>query len=165
MIHMLNKTNHLIDLIIDIMAVIGRLLLVAITILVFVDIITLKLFDYSLSWIFEVNEYSLLFITFLGAAFVLRRDEHIKLDLVLNLLSNKQRRIVEIVNSFIGMIISLIVTVAGFIATMSLYERNIISEGVISIPRYLIVIIIPIGLLFITIQFFRIMMQRLKNTA
>jgi len=160
-----NKINHLIDLIIDFMAVIGRLLLVAITILVFVDIITLKLFDYSLSWIFEVNEYSLLFITFLGAAFVLRRDEHIKLDLVLNLLSNKQRRIVEIVNSFIGMIISLIVTVAGFIATMSLYERNIISEGVISIPRYLIVIIIPIGLLFITIQFFRIMMQRLKNTA
>src|SRR5699024_11349343 len=110
MIQMLNKTNHLIDLIIDFMALIGRFLLVAITILVFVDIVTLKLFDYSLSWIFEVNEYSLLFITFLGAAFVLRRDEHIKLDLVLNLLSNKQRRIVEIVNSFIGMIISLIVT-------------------------------------------------------
>jgi len=162
---MLNKTNHLIDLIIDFMSLIGRFLLVAITILVFVDIVTLKLFDYSLSWIFEVNEYSLLFITFLGAAFVLRRDEHIKLDLVLNLLSNKQRRIVEIVNSFIGMIISLIVTIGGFIAVINLYERNVLTEGVISMPRYLIVMIIPIGLLFVTIHFFRIMAQKLKNTA
>src|SRR5699024_12810335 len=101
MIQMLNKTNHLIDLIIDFMALIGRFLLVAITLLVFVDIVTLKLIDYSLYWIFEVNEYSLLFITFLGAAFVLRRDEHINLDLVLNLLSNKHRRIVELETSLL----------------------------------------------------------------
>jgi|SRR5699024_1240456 len=160
---MLHLINRLFDLLIDFKAVLGRLLIVLMAILVFIDVITLQIFDFSLSWIFEVNEYLLLFITFLGATFVLRRNEHIKMDLILNLLNKKQTRVVELVNSLVGMIVSLIMTVTGFMTTMNLYEKNILTEAVLSIPRFLIVMIIPIGFLFLTIQFLRMFIFRLKD--
>lgn len=160
---MMHLINRLFDLLIDFKAVLGRLLIVLMAILVFIDVITLQIFDFSLSWIFEVNEHLLLFITFLGATFVLRRNEHIKMDLILNLLNKKQTRVVELVNSLVGMIVSLIMTVTGFMTTMNLYEKNILTEAVLSIPRFLIVMIIPIGFLFLTIQFLRMFIFRLKD--
>lgn len=161
---MLKKINNALDWIIDFMAIVGRVLLITITTLVLIDVLSLNFFNYSFSWIFELNEYFLLFITFLGTTFVLKRDEHIKMDLVLNLLSNKIKRIMESINAFVGMVFSLIMTITGFLLTIKLFEQNIVTEAVLNIPRYLIIVIIPIGFTFLTIQFFRRFIMLLKNT-
>lgn len=151
------------DFLINAMATVGRLMLVVIIALIMIDIISLSFLDYSLSWVFELTEYLLLFITFLGAAFVLRRDEHIKLDAVLNLLNTKQRTLLEVIHSCIGLITSLVITIFGFAITLEFIESNVTTEGVLAIPRYLIVAIIPISFTFVTIQFSRTILQKVKQ--
>lgn len=160
---MLKRINSFFDGIVELMAVIGRLLMVLMAILVGVDIVALSFFDTSYAWIFEVTEYLLLFITFLGVTYVLRNDEHIKLDLVLNKLNEKQRTLFEIISSFFGMIISLIISITGFVVTLNLYEREIVIESVLEIPRYLITGIIPISFIFVTIQFLKILIQKVNK--
>src|SRR5699024_9681683 len=95
-----------IDLIINFMGVLARIVIVMIVLIIFIDILTMNLFNYSLAWVLEISEYLLVFLTFLGAAWLLREDGHIKLDLILNALSKKGRKRLEFLNSIIGFIIS-----------------------------------------------------------
>ena len=137
------------------MAILGRVVIIIISLLIIVDIISLKFFSNQFSWILEVSEYLLVFLTFLGVAWLLREDGHIKLDLLLNRLSEKNRTRMEIVNSCIGAIISLIITVYGFLATWNLYMRDIKTETILEIPRSLLIVVIPVSFLFVFVQFIR----------
>lgn len=149
------RINKLFDSIINFMAILGRVVIIIISLLIIVDIISLKFFSNQFSWILEVSEYLLVFLTFLGVAWLLREDGHIKLDLLLNRLSEKNRTRMEIVNSCIGAIISLIITVYGFLATWNLYMRDIKTETILEIPRSLLIVVIPVSFLFVFVQFIR----------
>ncbi|WP_158232049.1 TRAP transporter small permease [Sporosarcina sp. P16b] len=152
---MLLRINKLFDSIINCMAILGRVVIIIISLLIIVDIVSLKFFSNQFSWILEVSEYLLVFLTFLGVAWLLREDGHIKLDLLLNRLSEKNRTRMEIVNSCIGAIISLIITVYGFLATWNLYMRDIKTETILEIPRSMLIVIIPVSFLFVFVQFIR----------
>ncbi|WP_158231673.1 TRAP transporter small permease [Sporosarcina sp. P18a] len=152
---MLLRINKLFDSIINFMAILGRVVIIIISLLIIVDIVSLKFFSNQFSWILEVSEYLLVFLTFLGVAWLLREDGHIKLDLLLNRLSEKNRTRMEIVNSCIGAIISLIITVYGFLATWNLYMRDIKTETILEIPRSMLIVIIPVSFLFVFVQFIR----------
>ncbi|WP_233275790.1 TRAP transporter small permease [Salibacterium aidingense] len=145
------------------MASVGRLLLIVIIVLILIDIIALSTLNYSFSWVFEVTEYLLLFIPFLGVAFVLKREEHIKLDFLLNLLNIEQRTMVEIINSFIGLITSLIIAVFGFLVTWKFLVNSAMTEAVLQLPRFIIVGIIPISFVFVTIQFLRNITNKIEK--
>lgn len=149
----MKKINHLFYRIVDWMAILARIVTILIVLIILADILTVNLFHYSLPWAIEFSEYLLVFLTFLGAAWLLREDGHIKLDLVLNALRKKNRIRLEIINSVIGLIISLILAVSGFIATYNLYERGVKTEAVIELPRFILIIIIPIGFTFLVYQF------------
>ncbi|WP_158232932.1 TRAP transporter small permease [Sporosarcina sp. P2] len=152
---MLLRINKLFDSVINFMAILGRVVIIIISLLIIVDIVSLKFFSNQFSWILEVSEYLLVFLTFLGVAWLLREDGHIKLDLLLNRLSEKNRTRMEIVNSCIGAIISLIITVYGFLATWNLYMRDIKTETILEIPRSMLIVIIPVSFLFVFVQFIR----------
>ncbi|WP_158232465.1 TRAP transporter small permease [Sporosarcina sp. P13] len=160
---MLLRINKLLDSIINFMATLGRIVIIVISLLIIVDIVSLKFFSYQFSWILEVSEYLLVLLTFLGVAWLLREDGHIKLDLLLNRLSEKNRTRMEIVNSCIGAIISLIITVYGFLTTWNLHLRDIKTETILEIPRSLLIIVIPIGFLFVFIQFIRNLLSAINK--
>src|SRR5690625_1225961 len=162
----MKRINHLFYLIIDWMAILARIVTIFIVLIIFTDILTVNLFNYSLPWAIEISEYLLVFLTFLGAAWLLREDGHIKLDLVLNALREKSRVRLEMINSVIGLIISLVLAVSGFIATYNLYERGVKTEAVIELPRFILIVIIPIGFTFLVYQFLvNIIRQRKQYKA
>lgn len=163
---MLSKVNKLLDESMNFMAVLGRLVIILMTFLIIADLIALNFFNYSIAWILEVSEYLIVFLTFLGVAWLLKEDGHIKLDLLLNRLSQRNRLIAEIVNSCIGLCISLIITIYGFRTAWGLYERGIKTETILEIPRSLLIVIIPIGFTFVILQCVRNLissMSKLKN--
>ncbi|WP_158231939.1 MULTISPECIES: TRAP transporter small permease [unclassified Sporosarcina] len=155
MLSVLLRISNLLDSIINFMAILGRVVIIIISLLIIVDIVSLKFFSYQFPWVLEVSEYLLVFLTFLGVAWLLREDGHIKLDLLLNRLSEKNRMRMEILNSCIGAIISLVITVYGFLATWNLHMRDIKTENILEIPRSLLIVVIPVGFLFVFIQFIR----------
>ena len=161
---MFTKIDKFFDLIINFLAVMGRIVIIIISLLIITDIVALKFFNYSFSWIMEVSEYLLVMLTFLGVAWLLKEDGHIKLDLLINRMSKRDRRRLEILNTFLGAVISLVITVYGFIAVLNLYERGIKTETILEIPRYLLILIIPISFIFVFIQFIRNLFALVKKS-
>ena len=52
----------------------------------------------------------------------------------------------------------------GFIAVLNLYERGIKTETILEIPRYLLILIIPISFIFVFIQFIRNLFALVKKS-
>jgi TRAP-type C4-dicarboxylate transport system permease small subunit len=103
----------------------------------------------------EITEYIMLYIPFLGAALVLKEDGHIRVDILISRLNEKKRFIMDIVASFIGGIVMSTYTWFGGQVTWEFYKRGVPSLESLRTPMFLILMIIPIGGFFFTVQFFR----------
>jgi len=106
-------------------------------------------------WVMEIVEYCLLFITFLGAAWVLKREGHVKLDIVLNRLKPKNEAMVNAITSVIGAVIFLAIAWYGAVTTWDNFVRGFWVASELEPPRAPIIAIIPIGSLLLFIQFLR----------
>jgi TRAP-type C4-dicarboxylate transport system permease small subunit len=114
----------------------------------------------------EITEYIMLYIPFLGAALVLKEDGHIRVDILINHLSDRMRAWLNVITSLVGGLVMLTYTVFGGQVTLDYYKRGIPSLESLRTPMFLILMIIPIGGFFFTTQFFRQMVsyyQKLKH--
>ena len=100
-------------------------------------------------WVFEITEVSLLYFTFLGAAWVLKRDGHVKIEVVLNRLKPRAQALVNIITSSFGTIAWLIIIYFGSRATWQAFQMGLHEERVLAIPNAAILVIIPVGGLFL----------------
>jgi TRAP-type C4-dicarboxylate transport system permease small subunit len=141
-------------------------LLMFVTIGTCVDVLLRYSFNRPISWMLELTEYAMLYIPFLGAAFVLKEDGHIRIDLVITFLSERSRGWLNVVTSFVGGVVMLTYTWFGAQVTLDYFKRGVPSLESLKTPMFFILMIIPIGGLLFSIQFFRQMKgyyQKLKN--
>ena len=103
----------------------------------------------------QISGTMLLWITFLGAAWVLRREEHITIDLVFSNISPEAQRWLGVVNSIICALVCLVLTVYGLTEVITSWQRGIRIPAEIEMPRYLNLMVIPLGTFFLWLQFMR----------
>jgi C4-dicarboxylate transporter, DctQ subunit len=84
------------------LAALGCFLMVLITVAICVEILTRWLFGITNIWLVELSEIMLLYIAFLGAAWVLGKDAHVSLDVFLNRLRAKSQRRLHVALSILG---------------------------------------------------------------
>lgn len=146
---------RLLDCILNLMAFLAGILLIFCLLSVSLGVLSRYLLGSPLSWIIEINEYILLFITFLVAAWTLRVNGHVKVDIVLNLLPIRMKILLSLLNSFIGLIVTLIITYYGALVSVDLLSRGVYNPTLLAIPKGPLVAIIPIGTFFLALQFLR----------
>ncbi|WP_221563141.1 TRAP transporter small permease [Alkalihalobacillus sp. TS-13] len=159
----MNKLSRFFNVLLDLMASIGKSILVIIGLLIIIDVLTSNLLNRSIPWVLEVTEYLLVFLTFLGAAWLLREGGHIHFDLVLNHVPDRLKNLFGLISSLIGFGISLVITVFGFLATLEMYVKGVHTDAILQIPRYLLIVIIPIGFMLLSVQFLRNLMTFLPK--
>ena len=64
-------------------------LLLCMSVLAFVQVITRYVFVYSVVWLEELTRYMMIWMTFLGAALAVERQDNINIDILPTLLKNK----------------------------------------------------------------------------
>ena len=111
----------------------------------------------------QISGTLLLYITFLGGAWVLRREEHVTIDLLVTRLSPKVQRWLNIGNSIIGALICLILTLYGTMEVVYSWQKGILIPAEIEIPRVVNLAVIPLGSLFLWIQFMRRARRHLRG--
>ncbi len=151
----LAKAGSLFDYINGFLVVIAAVLLVFIMLSICTEVVTRYFWNRPIFWVLEVSEYNLLFITFLGAAWLLRREGHVKMDMVLNRLSTRSATLLNIITSIIGTLACLCLTWYGIEATLYAYQDGSVIPTELGPPEFLILSIIPIGGLLLFIQFMR----------
>lgn len=135
-------------------AAIGGFLLIFMMLSICVELICRRM-GRPLMWVMEVTEYSLLYITFLGAAWVLAREGHVKMDIIINALNPKLQALLGIVTSLTGAVMGLYLVLYGSKVTYEYYQRGVCECTPLLTPTYIILLIIPLGGIPLFIQFIR----------
>lgn len=140
----------------DIAAAGATLLFVGITVSICAEVLLRYGFNSPIAWVVEVTEYSLLWITFLGAAWVLRHGGHVRVDILLQYLSPAALRMCGLISSAMGALTSAILLGFGAHATYSAMMRGAFKPTGIDIPTWMIIVVIPAGGLLLMFRFARL---------
>jgi TRAP-type C4-dicarboxylate transport system permease small subunit len=153
--HLLSKISAVFDRILETTTLVVGILLIFMLISVTTGVVMRYFIGRSLPWMIELTEYSMLYITFLAAAWLLREEKHIKIEFFFHRLMPKIQSLMNIITSIIGMIICLIVTWHGFLVTWEQFRMDRMEERVLDIPFAYIIVVVPVGFLFLSLQFLR----------
>ena len=151
----LARLGRLFDYINIIMVVIGAILLVGLTFIVGADITLRYLFNKPLGWVKEVSEYILVGLGFLVAAWILKDDGHVKMDLVLNKVGPRVQTMMNIITSIISTIVVLITTWFSLRVIVDFYRTKLVAPSVLEPPKWILLTPIFVGSLLLAIQFIR----------
>jgi C4-dicarboxylate transporter DctQ subunit len=120
-----------------------------------------RIFGIYFLGLLDVSRFCLIWLTFCGAAWLLRRNGHISVDAITAKLSRKKQIIIAIVTSIINVIVFAIFTVYG--VKLCLYHFQIdyfVADSILRSPKFPIEIIIPLGFLLLVIELVRLVYIR-----
>lgn len=146
------------------MAALAGLLLLFITFSISYSIFTRALGIESPVWTVQFNEYSLLWMTFLGSAWVLSRRKHVAVDIITARLGPAGKRIAEVLHSLAGTGVCGVLCWYSSLITLNLFQRGVTDVQAVDMPKYLVLMVIPLGFLALTAQFLRNLATSLGRT-
>ncbi len=151
---LLRKAADVFDGTVDLLAILAGAVL-GFLLLIIVTQVTLRIFGLAILWIFEISKFSLLYITFLGTAWLLKKDGHVKMDIVLTRFSPRTQSLMNIITSILGVIICLVITWYGVKLIQHQIRVGDYFAGILEPPKWPIVLLIPLGTFLLFIQFLR----------
>jgi C4-dicarboxylate transporter DctQ subunit len=118
-------------------------------------ITTRYFFNYPLPWVTEIAEFSLLYLPFLLGVWVLRKDSHVRMDIILNLFPKKVQTVVNTITSIMCALICLVLAAFAAKVTHDQYVSKAFTYTILEIPKWILTIVIFLGSLMLVIEFFR----------
>lgn len=153
---MLRRINTIFDNIITYLAYFGCALIAFIVLSVTAEVFTRFFLNRSLVWVTEIDEYAMIAFTFFAAAWVLKREGHVVLDVVINRFKPQNRAAVNTITSILSAIVCGVIFWYGTSNLLyHLQEGTLIASKTIDIPKAPMLIFIPLGFLLFAIQFLR----------
>ena len=142
------------DKLIDVSAGLAGAIVMFLTLLVCADVAMRSILNHPIQHVTEVSEHGLLFIAFLGAAWTLKKEGHVKVDVVYNLLNSKYQAYFNCLDAILGATVCLVVTLLGGLATWIAFQKGtVFSTSSLSLPRAPILAAIPMGTFLLFIVF------------
>ncbi len=151
----LSQINSVFNYILDSLGLVASVLIVIAMLVVVTDVVMRYFLNRPIDWSMEITEYTLLFIAFLGAAWVLRREGHVRMDLVLNRLEPRTQALLNTVTSIIGAFIWLTITWFSVKATLEFQQLGFFFFTPLRTPKFIVLSVIPVGSVLLSIQFMR----------
>jgi C4-dicarboxylate transporter DctQ subunit len=139
----------------DLMAALAGVILVFITAAVCYTIGMRFLFRQTTIWIIPMTEYALLWIVFLGTTWLLREGGHITTDVVYVHLRSKTKRYLDFIMAVFGGLTCALLFYLGVVHLCDCMVHGVTDVRAITVPKSAIFIVIPVGSILLTIQFFR----------
>jgi TRAP-type C4-dicarboxylate transport system permease small subunit len=158
----LKKISACFDHIVDILGLFSAALVGFTMIGICAEISLRNLIGWPMAWIFEMTEYSLLFMAFFGAARLLKIGGHIRMDIVFNLLKPRTQILLNVINSIICAIVCLVYTFYGFKTTWYYFQSGVAYMSFVEPPWWIIISAVPLGFCLLFIQFLRIIYDHLR---
>jgi len=124
---------------------IASFMMAGLMIIVCVDLTLRYFFNSPLLWGTEVTEILLLYITFLGMAWVFKEDGHVVIDVFTGQVTGRKKKILNGVSYFLVGIVAAVLVYYGFYTVYDHFRRGVFNPTVIETPIWLIIIVIPVG--------------------
>jgi TRAP-type C4-dicarboxylate transport system permease small subunit len=106
-------------------------------------------------WIVQFNEYAMLFATFLGTGWLLSKNKHVSIELVVSRFSQRGQKIIGLIHSLMGIGLCATLFWYGTSTTLENFRRKVIHVQAVDVPMAYILFVIPLGFLLLSLQFTR----------
>jgi C4-dicarboxylate transporter DctQ subunit len=127
------------------------LLLAAMTLLTFIQVVLRYLFNAGLIWALEATGYMFVWLVLFGISYAVRVHAHIGIDVLVKTLPDAARRVVGLVAVGICTLYAAIMLYGGWVYFNLLFRRGTLAED-IPLPRWVFVAILPLGFLLFGIR-------------
>jgi TRAP-type C4-dicarboxylate transport system permease small subunit len=110
--------------------------------LVFINVVSRYVFNYSIIWVEELTQYQMIWIAYLGAGLALREGRHVAVDTLQDLLPARLRHFVRLAIWFAIAAFLVTLTILGFQIAAFTWNQE---TPVMNIPTGIPYLAIPIG--------------------
>jgi len=137
------------------MAVIAGLMLIWLLVSVIASVVMRNAGLQPFAWLFTSAEYSLLYITMLGAPWLVREKGHVHIELVTAALPRTPRRMLSRAVAAACVLVCAILAWKGAELVMTNIERGDYDTRAYYFPRWLLTIAFPLSFTLMAIEFSR----------
>lgn len=162
---LITRLRHLFSRINLACAITGAALLFGVASIICFEVAVRAFGGASRLWVIEVSEYALLFITFLGAPYLLEKNRHVVLDLIINGVSDGTRRVLQAVNAAIGLVVCATLAVVGILVVTDQFAIGVREVTVMRPLSWWITAALPLGTGLMAVQFLDQFVQVLRGKA
>ena len=107
----------------------------------------------SAPWAFDLSEYTLVWITFLAAPWVLLQDRHVRIEILVDVLPRGVQRALGVAVSLVAIATCAVLAWRTGIAAIDYYQNDIMMARIWRIPRIFPYIIVPLGSICLGLAF------------
>ncbi len=135
------------------LAVVAALVLLAMVILVTADIVLRNLTRTGFPWSNEVSEYALYLVTLMTAPWLLRRGQHVRVDVMLTMVPSRIAWIMEAASDILGIAVCLLLARSGVIMTYQSWQLGSITIKNLIFPEWWLLAPLPVAFILLAIEF------------
>lgn len=129
------------------------------------DVVVRYVFNDTLIWLNDVTGYLLAALTFLGGAYVMSRDGHTRVDILVNHAPLAIRRPLPLIDAVLVFCVCAVLVAASGYTVWDSYQRNVSVVGVVQVPRALVLAPILVGTLLLCIERARFILRLLRGSV
>ena len=142
------------------MAYVAAFLMTAMMVVITVDVVLRNIGYQSSAHFFTFTEYALLVIPCLGAPWLAREKGHIYVEILLMSFSERARARMTVAVGLVCIAVCLVIAWYGFGVTIQDYVQNEKDVRSMDMPRWMVVVWIPVSFLMMAIEFARFLWRR-----
>jgi len=148
-----NRLSALLGRLFDLLAVVAALILLAMVLVVTADIVLRNTARVGFAWANEITEYALYLITLLTAPWLLRRGQHVRIDVMLVLVPPRVAWLMEAAADITGLAASLVLIWYGSVMTAQSARLGSLTIKNLVFPEWWLLWPLPICFVLIAIEF------------
>lgn len=137
-------------------------MLIAMSIIVFMQVICRFILKSSLPWSEEASRYLLVWVSFLGGAYGVRQGAHLGVEAVIILLPKKLRGLVELLSMVLGIILCCVIFKFGVDIVITQMSRMQYSPSM-RIPMGSMYLAIPVGMFLFVVRYVQNVIDKIKD--
>ena len=147
------RISKVYDALLEALGMVAALLLALVTLGITAEIVIRGTGLGSLPWMIEIVEYSLLAVTFLAAPWVLKHSAHVSVDLLVEIVGPRGRRILALVGNSAGLIVCAVIFYYGLRSTIELYAADTKIFKIMTIREWWLFALVPVSGALMAIEF------------
>ncbi|MAS13881.1 MAG: C4-dicarboxylate ABC transporter permease [Nitratireductor sp.] len=150
---MINRIDSIVGGICDAFGLMAGMVIAFIALSVGAEVLVRNLGLPAFGWTLELCEYGLLVVSFLGAPWVLRRDEHISVDVLLRYASPASRRVLLTAADALALAVCALLAFYATQVAFDAYVKGSLLFKYLVVPQWIVLSILPAGMTLLAIEF------------
>ncbi|MFP1677549.1 TRAP transporter small permease [Alloalcanivorax sp. C16-2] len=156
----MSSLTRIYNRLIDAMAFIAATLLVWLMVAIVLSVVIRNLGVQSPAWLFSSTEYSMFYLTLLGAPWLVREKGHVYIEIVINQLPETVQRLLSRLVMVICAVICFVLAVKGTELVATNIDRVDYDVRTYYFPMWMLTITYPISFSLMGLEFLRFVFSR-----